>query len=140
MTAVPDEEAGGGLRLDKWLWYARFFKTRSLATKVCAAGKVRLDGAPVSKAHQRLKPGDVLTFPQGRHIRVVRVLALAGRRGPAAEAQRLYEDLKPPEPGNRLPPRGAAGARERGPAGRRRGSGGPSSRSGATLRKAKGEG
>ena len=101
---TADDANGDGLRLDKWLWYARFFKTRSLATKVCAAGKVRIDGSPVTKAHYKLKPGEVLTFPQGRHIRVIKVLALAERRGPASEAQTLYEDLKPPEPANRLPP------------------------------------
>jgi ribosome-associated heat shock protein Hsp15 len=91
------------LRADKWLWYARFFKTRSLATKACNAGKLRISGELVSKAHHRVKPGDVLTFPQGRHVRVVKVLALAQRRGPATEAQALYEDLKPPSVEGRLP-------------------------------------
>ncbi len=93
-----------GLRVDKWLWYARFFKSRSLAAKVCGGGQLRLGGAPVTKAHAQIKVGDVLTFPQGRHIRVVKVLALASRRGPAPEAQALYEDLKPPSAENRLPP------------------------------------
>ena len=91
------------LRLDKWLWYARFFKTRSLATRLCEAGKVRLAGAPVKKAHQKVKCGDVLTFPQGHHIRVIKIAALAERRGTALEAQELYEDLEPPEKDNRLP-------------------------------------
>ena len=91
------------LRIDKWLWYARFFKTRSLATKICSAGKVRISGELVSKAHHKVKPGDVLTFTQARHVRVVKVLALAARRGPAAEAQALYEDLKPPSAEGRLP-------------------------------------
>ena len=91
------------LRADKWLWYARFFKTRSLATKVCNASKLRISGEVVSKAHQKVKPDDVLTFPQGRHVRVIRVIALASRRGPAAEAQALYEDLKPPSAESRLP-------------------------------------
>ncbi|HMB75136.1 MAG TPA: RNA-binding S4 domain-containing protein [Kiloniellaceae bacterium] len=91
------------LRLDKWLWYARFFKTRSLASRVCESGKVRLAGTPVSKTHQKIKCGDVLTFRQGEHIRVVRVLALGTRRGPAGEAQALYEDLAPPDRENRLP-------------------------------------
>ncbi len=85
------------LRLDKWLWYARFFKSRSLATRLCAAGRVRINREVVSKAHATVKPGDVLTFPQARRIRVVKVLALAARRGPAAEARTLYEDLAPPE-------------------------------------------
>jgi len=93
----------GGLRADKWLWYARFFRTRSLASKVCQAGKLRLSGLGVVKPHHKVKVGDVLTFPQARHIRVVKILALAQRRGPASEAQALYEDLKPPDAESRLP-------------------------------------
>ena len=91
------------IRADKWLWYARFFKTRTLASKVCIAGKLRIAGNATVKAHQKVKVGDVLTFPQGRHIRVVKVLALGVRRGPASEAQGLYEDLKPPTAEARLP-------------------------------------
>ena len=87
-----------GLRLDKWLWYARFCKSRALASRLCAAGRVRLGGTLVHKAHQAVRPGDVLTFPLGPHIRVVRVLALGERRGPPAEARGLYEDLDPPAP------------------------------------------
>ncbi len=97
------EEPGASIRADKWLWYARFFKTRTLASKVCASGKLRLSGSLVAKAHQKVKVGDVLTFPQGRHIRVVKVVALGSRRGPAPEAQSLYEDLKPPTAETRLP-------------------------------------
>jgi ribosome-associated heat shock protein Hsp15 len=93
---TDQEPASDRLRLDKWLWYARFFKTRSLAARLCADGGVRIGGVPVTKAHQAVKPGDVLTFAQGRHIRVVKVLALGTRRGPAPEAQALYEDLAPP--------------------------------------------
>jgi ribosome-associated heat shock protein Hsp15 len=105
-----------GLRADKWLWYARFFKSRSLAAKLCVSGQLRIAGQPVSKAHHLLRVGDVLTFPQGRHIRVVRIRALGSRRGPASEASELYEDLKPPTPDNRLPiqgrgPRPEAGGR-----------------------------
>ncbi|MGF1611886.1 MAG: RNA-binding S4 domain-containing protein [Kiloniellales bacterium] len=102
------------LRVDKWLWHARFFRTRSLAAKLCNAGLLRIGGSLVSKAHHKLKPGDVLTFPQGRHIRVVKVLALAERRGPAEEARKLYEDLKPPARDNRLPP-GVATSAQRNP-------------------------
>ncbi len=97
------EEPEASIRADKWLWYARFFKTRTLASKVCASGKLRLSGSLVAKAHQKVKVGDVLTFPQGRHIRVVKVVALGSRRGPAPEAQGLYEDLKPPTAETRLP-------------------------------------
>ena len=84
-------------RLDKWLWYARFFKSRSLATKFCASGKLRLNEKVVRKAHYGLRVGDVLTFPRGPHIRVVRVVGLGTRRGPAPEAQALYDDLDPPQ-------------------------------------------
>ena len=83
------------LRLDKWLWYARFFKTRSLATKMISGGKLRIDGVVVNKPHRAALVGQVLTFAQGPNIRVIKILALAQRRGPAPEAQALYEDLAP---------------------------------------------
>jgi len=87
-----------GRRLDKWLWFARFCKSRTLASKLCAAGKIRIGGELVHKAHYLVRLGDVLTFPQGLHIRVVRVVELGLRRGPATEARTLYEDLAPPVP------------------------------------------
>jgi ribosome-associated heat shock protein Hsp15 len=89
---------GGALRLDKWLWFARFVKTRSLATRLVSDGRMRINGALTHKAHYAVKPGDVLTFALGPHIRVIKVVALGSRRGPAAEAQSLYEDLHPPRP------------------------------------------
>jgi ribosome-associated heat shock protein Hsp15 len=84
------------MRIDKWLWCARFFKTRALAARTCADGRIRVSSQPIHKAHHLVKPGDVLTFPLGPNIRVVRVLGLAARRGPAPEARLLYEDLAPP--------------------------------------------
>ena len=81
------------LRVDKWLWQARFLKTRSLAAKLVSGGHLRVNGAKIAKPAHAVGPGDVLTFPQGRQIRVVRILALGERRGPAPEAQALYEDL-----------------------------------------------
>jgi ribosome-associated heat shock protein Hsp15 len=87
----------GALRLDKWLWYARFCKSRSLAQKLCAAQKVRINRIVAAKAAAVVRPGDVLTFPQGSAIRVVKVLALGARRGPPMEARLLYEDLAPAE-------------------------------------------
>jgi ribosome-associated heat shock protein Hsp15 len=87
---------GGTLRLDKWLWHARFFKSRTLASTFCVSRRLRVNGIIVSKAHHPLKPGDVLTFPKATDIRVIRVLALGTRRGPATEARTLYEDLDPP--------------------------------------------
>ena len=86
------------LRIDKWLWHARFFKTRSLAAKVVSSGKLRVNGQPVAKPAYAVSELDVLTFPQAKEVRVIKVLALGERRGPAVEAQMLYEDLQPPEP------------------------------------------
>lgn len=83
-------------RIDKWLWYARFFKTRSRATDFCQEGSLRVNGTRIGKAHHLVRPGDVLTFALGRSIRVVRIVNIGGRRGPAPEAQTLYEDLAPP--------------------------------------------
>ncbi|WP_299078407.1 RNA-binding S4 domain-containing protein [uncultured Ruegeria sp.] len=86
-------QAQAKLRIDKWLWQARFFKTRSLAAKQVSGGHVRLNGNRVLKPAQSVSPGDVLTFPQGRIVRVVYIEALGTRRGPAPEAQMLYTDL-----------------------------------------------
>lgn len=108
MTGGPGTDT---LRLDKWLWFARFVKTRSLATKLVIDGRMRVNGAPTRKAHYAVKAGDVLTFPLGRHIRVIKVLALSARRGPASEAQLFYEDLDPPRP-PAAPGDGAAGHRQ----------------------------
>lgn len=94
MTDGPAQN--GGLRLDKWLWQARFAKTRGIAAKLCESKAIRCGGTPVAKAHHLVRPGDVLTFPQGRLVRVIKVVALGTRRGPAMEARTLYEDLDPP--------------------------------------------
>lgn len=83
-------------RVDIWLWHARFFKTRSLSTKVCRAGKVRINGQKITKAKMPVVIGDVLTFPQAKTIRIAKVCAFNVRRGPAPEAQALYDDLTPP--------------------------------------------
>ena len=95
-------EAGADrLRIDKWLWQARFFKTRSGATKLVASGAVRVNGIRVAKASFAVAAGDVLTFPQARDVRVVKIEALGTRRGPAPEAQTLYTDMVPVEPKKR---------------------------------------
>jgi ribosome-associated heat shock protein Hsp15 len=86
-------------RVDKWLWFARFFKTRGLASEMIGGGRLRLNSAKTRKPAHPVGPGDVLTFPQGDRIRVIRVLAVAARRGPAAEAQGLYQDLEPAKDG-----------------------------------------
>jgi ribosome-associated heat shock protein Hsp15 len=95
-SGKANPSAPPGLRLDKWLWQARFFKSRSVAAELIEAGHVRVNGTRVSRPGRDISAGDVLTFPQGPRIRVVRILALGLRRGPATEAQALYFDLEPP--------------------------------------------
>ena len=85
-------------RLDKWLWQARFFKTRTLAAKVVSAGHVRVNSVKAGKPAHMVASGDVLTFAQASDVRVIRIEALGSRRGPATEAQSLYTDLDPPKP------------------------------------------
>jgi len=85
------------LRVDKYLWFARFFKTRSLATKRANGGRIRINGNKIKKSSDTVRIGDILTFAQGNEIRAIRVLNLGTRRGPAQEAQSLYEDMTPNE-------------------------------------------
>jgi ribosome-associated heat shock protein Hsp15 len=101
-SGKADPAAAPRLRLDKWLWQARFFKTRATAADLVAGGHVRVNGTPVSRPGRDITTGDVLTFPQGTRIRVVRILALGLRRGPATEAQALFADLDDAR-GSRLP-------------------------------------
>lgn len=88
VTATPPER--GKTRLDQWLWFARFAKSRSLAARLCVAGTVTLNGATVKKPNQAVRIGDVVVVPQGGWVRTVQVLALGVRRGPAVEARLLY--------------------------------------------------
>lgn len=103
MSGAAGPEAQPKLRLDKWLWYARFFKSRTLAAAACEQGAIRVNGERVAKANVLVKPADVLTFAQGPYVRVIEVAALGSRRGPAPEAQALYRDLDPPEGQPRMP-------------------------------------
>lgn len=92
------EDAPDRIRVDKWLWHARFFKSRGLAGELAGSGSLRINSERVDKAATKVRPGDVLTFPKGVHVRVIRIDAIGTRRGPAAEAQALYTDLDPPQP------------------------------------------
>lgn len=94
-------------RLDKWLWFARVAKSRTLAATAVAEGKIRVNSVKADKPSQALKVGDVITSRLSRTVRIVKVVGLGERRGPAAEAQRLYEDLTPraaPSPGGEAGP------------------------------------
>jgi ribosome-associated heat shock protein Hsp15 len=83
-------------RIDKWLFFARVVKSRSLAAKLAAAGRVRINGQKTTQASDLVKPGDGLTITLERRILVYKVLDAGSRRGPAEEARKLYEDLSPP--------------------------------------------
>lgn len=86
-----DAAGEGKVRIDKWLWAARFFKTRSLATQAVDGGKVQCNGDRVKPA-KMVHPGDELRIRQGPYELIVLVRALSGRRGPASEAALLYEE------------------------------------------------
>ena len=83
------------IRVDKWLWHARFFKSRGLAGELAGSGALRINGERVTKPSHAIRPGDVLTFPKAGRIRVIQIEAIGRRRGPAAEAATLYTDLDP---------------------------------------------
>ena len=98
----PRSDNRKSIRIDKWLWFARFFKTRGLAAKLVSGGHVRVNSDKISKSAHAVGAGDTLTFPQGDRIRVVRLVATGHRRGPAPEALLLYDDLTPEQ--KRIPP------------------------------------
>lgn len=83
----------GRIRIDKWLWHARFYKTRALAQKAAESGVLRLNGARVTKSSTAVSSGDIVTLPHGRDVVAVHVLGCGTRRGPAPEARTLYEVL-----------------------------------------------
>lgn len=85
-------------RLDKWLWYARIVKSRTLAQKLIESGAVRVDGVKTSSPSRQIGAGAVLTFTLHERLRVLKVNDPGTRRGPAAEAQTLYEDMSPELP------------------------------------------
>lgn len=81
------------MRIDKYLWFARLAKDRSLAQKMAEAGFIRVNGRRIDRSHAAIRRGDLITFPFGTRVRIVRVLSLPHRRGPAAEAATLYEEI-----------------------------------------------
>lgn len=90
--------AGSRRRLDKWLWFARVAKSRTLAAKLVTDGHVRVNSVRVETPAKAVGPGDVLTIALERQVRVLKVVDGGERRGPFAEARLLYEDLTPPAP------------------------------------------
>lgn len=90
---MGSESTSAGLRIDKWLWTARFFKTRSLATAAIDAGHVRINGAAVKPAREA-HPGDTIDLSIGHQRWTVTVCAIAATRGPASAAQQLYRETE----------------------------------------------
>ena len=90
-------------RLDVWLWCARVARARTDCARLVSEGAVRINRQPTEKPHARLRVGDVLTLGQRGTVRVMRVLALASRRGGAAEARLLYEEIAEAAPALRVP-------------------------------------
>jgi ribosome-associated heat shock protein Hsp15 len=90
---LADQEDRDWQRLDKWLWCARFMRQRSDCAALVAEGSIRINRQPTVKPHARLRIGDVLTIPVRGQVRVIRVAALAVRRGPAPEAALLYAEV-----------------------------------------------
>jgi ribosome-associated heat shock protein Hsp15 len=106
--------AEGRQRIDRWLFFSRAVKSRTLAAKLVQAGRVRIDGDKAAQASDMVKAGDTLTITLDRRILVYRVLDPGSRRGPAEEARLLYEDLSPPRAGPEAPADALPAAREAG--------------------------
>ncbi|MEM7299574.1 MAG: RNA-binding S4 domain-containing protein [Pseudomonadota bacterium] len=86
----------GKIRIDKWIWFARIVKSRSKAKSLIEGGKLRVNSNKIASASHAVRTGDVLTITLERSVKVLKVAELGSRRGPAPEAQALYEDLTPP--------------------------------------------
>lgn len=103
---------GAGLRIDKYLWFARLAPSRAAARDLCESRRLRIDGRVVDRASAQVRAGNVLSWPRGDAIIAIRVESLPERRGPYPQACQCYTDLSPP--GDGLPaagPAAAAGAR-----------------------------
>lgn len=92
---APGAPSSAGQRIDQWLWYARLAKSRTLAQALIERGKVRINRQKIARPSHWIKTGDAITISMGPRVRVFTVRAFAKRRGPATEAQALYEELTP---------------------------------------------
>ncbi len=100
-------DGGGGaaaMRLDRFLWFARFARTRSAAQLLAEDGHLRITGRPATSRHAPVRVGDVLTFARGPHVQVIRIEALPYRRGPAPEARACYTDMAVANVSQQAPP------------------------------------
>jgi len=94
---MEQQATNDAVRLDRWLWAARFYKSRALAAEACDSGKVEVNGH-TAKPHKSVRVHDLVSFTHPSGPKELKVLALAERRGPASEARLLYEDHSPPPP------------------------------------------
>ena len=96
-TRNADPSSPPAVRADRWLWSARFYKSRSLAAEACERGKVDVNGQR-AKAHKLVRAHDTIVLAHAHGPKTLKVLAVADKRGPAAQARLLYEDESPPRP------------------------------------------
>ena len=89
----PDSSVDGGMRLDRYLFFIRLVKSRTLAQGLIEAGNIRVDGKRVAKPAEEVRVGSVIALPLRGQVRILRVIALPSRRGPASEARTCYEEI-----------------------------------------------
>ncbi len=93
---MPPPPIQNSMRIDKWLWHARFVRTRAAATRFIQSGKMRVNGIRKNKPSHQIRAGDVLTFALSARVRVIKIISLSTKRESAPLAQQLYKDLSPP--------------------------------------------
>ncbi len=136
----PDEPEGETTqRLDKWLWFARLAKTRSLAQRLVLDGKVRVNRERTSKPSLLVRSGDLVTVNLGERVRLLKVASFGTRRGPAPEAAALFEDLAPVPPRTGAPHDSSSAAASNGLPDRDAGTGRPTKRERRQLDKLRGD-
>ncbi len=84
-------------RIDKWLWFSRQFKTRTLAAKVVMSGRIRINHERITKTSRTVQINDTITYVANKKVTILKVIGIGARRGPVSEAMMLYEDLSPPD-------------------------------------------
>jgi len=88
---------GSHQRIDKWLWFSRQFKTRTLAAKIVTSGRIRINHERITKTSRTVQVNDTITYVANKKVKILKVVEIGVRRGPASEAITLYEDLSPPD-------------------------------------------
>ncbi len=102
MDKLKPQSTSATLRIDKLLWYLRLAKSRSAAQAMISAGHIRIDGRRLEKPHLPVHGDQVITVPIGNHVRVLRIITIPHRRGPATEAQACYTEISLPVLNDRI--------------------------------------